>query len=87
MSWTGSPPAVGQTFDLKGTVSAVGSDTVTVTLEPGAMSGAVTLSSVCQPPAAAIGASVELAGTRTGADTYQITTVAMTQSATAAVTP
>ena len=42
MSWTGSPPAVGQTFDLKGTISTIGSDTVTVTLEPGAVSGAVT---------------------------------------------
>jgi len=85
VSWTGSQPAVGQTFDVSGTVSTIGSDAVTITLDPGAVTGVVTLSSVCEPPSPATGASVELGGTRTGADTYRITNVSVTQLAIAAV--
>ena len=80
-SWTGSPPATGQAFDVSGTVTQVGSDTVTITLAPGDVSGTVTIGSVCIPPARRPGASAHLSGTRTGSDTYQVTQFSLSQSA------
>jgi len=69
-SWTGSPPPVGQDFDVTGTVTIVGSDTLTITLDPGPVSGIVTVASACDPPLARAGASAQLRGTRTGPDAY-----------------
>jgi len=81
LSWTGSAPAVGEPFDVSGTVTAVGSDTITITLESGAVSGTVTVSAVCIPPLARPGVSAELGGTRTGQATYAVTSIALSQSA------
>src|SRR5580704_826181 len=78
-SWTGSPPAVGQAFDVTGTVTAVGSDTLTITLNTvGGVGGTVTVGADREPPVAQTGASASLQGTRTGPTTYQLTSAAIT---------
>ena len=87
LSWTGSPPATGHAFDVSGTVTQVGSDTVTITLAPGSVSGTLTIGSVCLPPLAQRGASARVSGTRTGSDTYQVTQFSLSQSASSSDLP
>jgi len=79
VSWTGVPPAVGQSFDVTGTVATATASSVTVTLNAGALSGTVTLTTqgfpATVPPS---GATVELGGTRTGQGAYDVSSVGIT---------
>jgi hypothetical protein len=80
VSWTGGPPAVGQNFNVTGTVTAATAGTVTVALNGGDASGTVTLTtpSTSRPAPVPSGATVALAGTRTGQDAYEITSMGIT---------
>jgi hypothetical protein len=81
-AWTGDPPAVGQSFQVAGTVAAATATTVTVVLNSGNTGGRVTLANVGGTSAAAVptGATVELSGSRTGQDAYDVTTMGVTIS-------
>ena len=74
VSWTGDPPAVGQSFEVTGTVTAATADTITVTLKAGDAGGTVNLTT---PGTAPSGATVELGGTRTGQNAYEVTSLGM----------
>jgi hypothetical protein len=81
VSWTGDPPAVGDSFKVTGTVTAATADTITVTLNGGDASGTVTLTPHGGLPAPSqSGAAVGLGGTRTGQNTYQVTSMMSTTS-------
>ena len=79
VSWTGSPPAVGQTFNVTGTATAAAAGTVTVVLNGGDAGGTVTLTTQTTPPdPMPKGATVQLGGTRTGQDAYEVTSMSVT---------
>jgi hypothetical protein len=79
VSWTGSPPAIGQTFEVTGRVTAATGHTVTVALNGGDAGGTVTLTTQSASTAPVpTGATVQLGGTRTGRHAYEVTSMGIT---------
>jgi hypothetical protein len=65
-----TPPPVGGPFKVAGVGVSSTADSVTVNVTRGNLTGVVTFTLSCRPPQNVAGQSVELAGTRTGPDTY-----------------
>jgi hypothetical protein len=73
---TPTPPPVGSPFKAGGTVTAYSPGSLTVNVNGGNLTGAVTFTLHCAPALPIVGHTVNILGTRTGADTYDGSVVA-----------
>lgn len=71
-----TPPPVGGPFKAAGTVAAYSPGSLTVNVTRGNLTGTVTFAIHCAPALPVVGHTVEIAGTRTAADTYDATVLA-----------
>jgi len=74
---TTTPPPVGGLFKAGGTVTAYSPGSLTVNVARGNLTGTVAFTIHCGPALPIVGHSVDIAGTRTGTDTYDATNFAL----------
>jgi hypothetical protein len=77
---TPTPPPVGGTFKVGGTVTAYSPGSLTVNVARGNLAGTVTVTIHCAPTPPVVGQIVDIAGTRTGTDTYDGTVFVLASS-------
>jgi len=66
------PPVVGDRFKVEGVVESSAAGSLTVKVTGGSLSGVVTFTLHCAPASPLVGKTVDMAGTRTGATTYEV---------------
>jgi hypothetical protein len=72
-----TPPPVGSPFKAGGTVTAYSPGSLTVNVDRGNLTGAVTFTLHCAPALPVVGHTVNILGTHTATDTYDATVVAL----------
>jgi hypothetical protein len=68
-----APPPVGGSFKAQGTVTAYSSGSLTVKVTGGNLTGTISFTIGCTPALPIVGHTVNIAGTRTGTNTYDAT--------------
>jgi len=72
-----TPPRIGGSFKAEGTVTAYSPGSLTVNVARGNLTGIVTFTIGCAPALPVVGHIVDIAGTRTGTDTYEASVFAL----------